>query len=70
MYVNHCSVEEVLCCVKGLIFMEDEFERIKSILEMHETAEAKIAFLLRQVEWLTQVNKSYKQQITKDKHSL
>lgn len=48
--------------------MEDELERIKHVLEIYQTNEAKIDFLLRQVEWLVKVNDSYKTQITKMKN--
>jgi hypothetical protein len=40
--------------------MENELERIKSILDMYEENEDKIAFLLRQVELLIQSRDYYK----------
>jgi hypothetical protein len=47
--------------------MEDELARIKSVLNECPTNEDKIAFLLRQVEWLLKTRDSYKKQILKDK---
>lgn len=42
--------------------MENELERIKSVLNECLTNEDKIAFLLRQVEWLLKTRDSYKEQ--------
>jgi hypothetical protein len=44
--------------------MEHELERIKSVLDMCPTDDDKIAFLLRQVEWLLKTRDSYKEQLT------
>ena len=39
--------------------MGEEFEKIKATLELYQTTEDKVAFLLRQVEWLLQVKDAY-----------
>ena len=46
--------------------MEDELERIKHVLDTYKTDRDKVAFLLRQFEWLLKVNNAYKSQIEKD----
>jgi hypothetical protein len=42
--------------------MENELKRIKSVLDLCPTNEEKIAFLLRQIEWLLKTRDSYKNQ--------
>jgi hypothetical protein len=40
--------------------MENELNRIKSVLDMYPTNEDKIDFLLRQIEWLIKSRNQYK----------
>ena len=47
--------------------MEDELERIKHVSDMYQKDEDKIAFLLRQIEWLLQSRNAYKEQALKNK---
>lgn len=45
--------------------MDNEFERIKEILNMYQTNEDKINFLLRQVEMLLNSRDYYKKAVIK-----
>lgn len=46
--------------------MDDELERIKYVLDMYEEDRGKIAFLLRQVEWLISSREDYKKLALKE----